>query len=121
MPPGSTAPRSLAGLLAQFRPCFTAPTFQTFIGLVVGLIAQTRRRTVCGMLTGAGLDQVWHHSRAHRLFTNARWSGDALGLALADLIVAQLPRGRRCAHDRGRRHLVQTVREERLRGGVAGP
>jgi hypothetical protein len=26
------------------------------------------------MLTGAGLDQVWHHSRAHRLFTNARWS-----------------------------------------------
>jgi hypothetical protein len=80
----------LAGLLAEFRPCFTAPTFQTFVGLVVGLIAQTRRRTVCGMLTGAGLDQVWHHSRAHRLFTNARWSSDALGLALADLIVTHL-------------------------------
>src|SRR5215212_5113779 len=80
MPPGPAAPCSLAGLLAEFRPCFTAPTFQTFIGLVVGLIAQTRRRTVCGMLIGAGLDQVWHHSRAHRLFTNARWSGDALGL-----------------------------------------
>ena len=90
MRPGPTAPCSLAGLLAEFRPCFTAPTFQTFIGLVVGLIAQTRRRTVCGMLTGAGLDQVWHHSRAHRLFTNARWSGDAIGLALADLIVARL-------------------------------
>src|SRR5215212_931088 len=90
MPPGSTAPRSLAGLLAQFRPCFTAPTFQTLVGLVVGLIARTRRRTVCGMLTGAGLDQVWHHSRAHRLFANARWSGDAVGLALADLIVARL-------------------------------
>ena len=57
MPPGPTAPRSLAGLLAAFRPCFTAPTFPTFVGLVVGLIAQTRRRTVCGMLTGAGLDQ----------------------------------------------------------------
>src|SRR6185437_11834618 len=42
------------------------------------------------MLTGAGLDQVWHHSRAHRLFTDARWSGDALGSALADLIVARL-------------------------------
>ena len=42
------------------------------------------------MLTGAGLDQVWHHSRAHRMFTNARWSGDALGLTLADLIVARL-------------------------------
>ena len=90
MPPGPTAPRSLAGLLAEFRPCFTAPTFHTFIGMVVGLIAQTRRRTVCGMLTGAGLDRVWHHSRAHRLFTHARWSVDSLGLALADLIVTNL-------------------------------
>src|SRR4051794_24691059 len=90
MPPGPTAPCSLAGLLAEFRPCSTAPTFPTFGGLVVGLIAQTRRRTVCGMVTGAGLDQVWHHSRAHRLFTNARWSGDALGLALTDLIVVRL-------------------------------
>src|SRR3954451_21528195 len=101
MPPGLTAPRSLAGLLAGFRSCFTAPTFQTFIGLVVGLIAQTGRRTVCGMLTGAGLEQVsigvlvatrpdGHHSRAHRLFTHARWSADALGLVLADLIVTHL-------------------------------
>jgi hypothetical protein len=87
---GATVPSSLAGLLAVFRPCFTAPTFPTFVGLVVGLIAQTRRRTVCGMLTGVGLDQVWHHSRAHRLFTNASWSGDALGLVLADMIVARL-------------------------------
>ena len=55
MLPGATVPSWLAGLLAVFGPCFTAPTFQTFIGLVVGLIAQTRRRTVCGMLTGAGL------------------------------------------------------------------
>ena len=70
MLPGATVPRSLADLLAVFRPCFTAPTFPTFVGLLVGLIAQTRRRTVCGMLIGAGLDQVWHHSRAHRLFTN---------------------------------------------------
>ena len=42
------------------------------------------------MLTGAGLEHVWHYSRAHRLFSNARWSVDALGLALADLIVARL-------------------------------
>jgi len=90
MLPGATVPCSLAEILAKFRPCFTAPTFPTFAGLVVGLIAQTRRRTVCGMLTGAGLEQVWHHSRAHRLFSNACWSGDALGLALADLIVARL-------------------------------
>lgn len=37
-----------------FRPCFTAPTFRTFCALGAGLLAQTGRRTVCGMLTGAG-------------------------------------------------------------------
>jgi uncharacterized membrane protein len=58
MLPDGTIPGSLAGLLAVFRPAFTAPTFRTFIGLAVGLIAQTRRRTVCGMLIGAGLEQL---------------------------------------------------------------
>lgn len=35
------------------------------------------------MLTGARLSGVWHHARAHRSFSNARWSVDELGLALA--------------------------------------
>jgi SRSO17 transposase len=90
MLPDSTVPGSLAYLLAVFRPCFTAPTFRAFTGLIVGLIASTRRRTVCGMLTGAGLERVRHHSRAHRFFAVARWSSDAVGLALTDLIVARL-------------------------------
>jgi hypothetical protein len=55
MLPDGTIPGSLADLLAVFRSCFTAPTFNTFSALVVGLIAQMRRRTVCGMLLGAGL------------------------------------------------------------------
>jgi hypothetical protein len=46
MLPGATVPCSLTDLVAVFRPCFTAPAFRTFIGLVVGLIGQTRRRTV---------------------------------------------------------------------------
>ncbi|MGH8885658.1 MAG: IS701 family transposase [Egibacteraceae bacterium] len=58
--------------------------------LVTGFVRQTAAHTVCGMLTGAGLERVWHHSRAHRFFPQARWSADALGLALADLIVAHL-------------------------------
>jgi hypothetical protein len=90
MLPDDTVPASLRDLLAAFRSCFTAPTFRTFTGLVIGLIAQTRRRTVCGMLIGASLHHLWHHSRAHRFFALARWSADAIGLALADLIVARL-------------------------------
>jgi hypothetical protein len=94
MLPDGTIPGSLADLLAVFRLCFTAPTFNTFSALVVGSIAQTRRRTVCGMLLGVGLERLWHHARAHRLFAAARWCADAVGLALLDLIVDRLlPKG----------------------------
>lgn len=36
MLPDVTVPASLAGLLAVFGPCFTAPSFVTFCGLVTG-------------------------------------------------------------------------------------
>ena len=86
----STLPGALTRVLATFRPCFTAPTFETFTMMVAGLVAQPVRRTVCGMLTGAGLAQVWHHGRAHRFFSHARWNSQQVGLLLAELIVARL-------------------------------
>ncbi|MGO4760023.1 transposase, partial [Streptomyces sp. 2MCAF27] len=58
--------------------------------LLTGLIAQTRRRTVCGMLLGTGLERAWHHARCHRLFSTARRSADEVGLTLAALVVARL-------------------------------
>jgi len=90
MLPDLTLPPSLMTLLVSFQPLFTAPTFRTFCALAAGFLAQTRRRTVCGMLTGAGLSRSWRHDRAHRFFSHARWSSQDLGLALACL-VASLP------------------------------
>src|SRR6266545_4051668 len=88
--PAWSLPRSLTDLLGVFRPCFTAPTFKTFTWLVVGFVAQPGTRTVTGMLAGARLAGVWHHSRAHRFFAAARWSADQLGLVVAEMIVACL-------------------------------
>jgi hypothetical protein len=85
-----TLPASLAGLLWMFRWCFTEPSFRTFTALVAGMVAQPARRTVCGMLVGAGLSRVWHHSRAHWFFSDARWSVEQVGLVLAGLIVDRL-------------------------------
>jgi DDE superfamily endonuclease len=85
-----TLPASLTVLLGVLRPCFTGPSFATFAALVAGMVAQPGRRTVTGMLTGAGLAGVWHHSRAHWFFARARWSAEQVGLALAGLIVARL-------------------------------
>jgi hypothetical protein len=83
-------PGSLAELLEEFRPCFTAPTFTTFEMLAAGLIARPAGRTVCGMLAGAGLGGVWHHSRAHRFFAAAAWSADAVGLVVLRLVTGWL-------------------------------
>src|SRR5712691_10855149 len=83
-------PASLMALLACFEPLFTAPSFRTFCALAAGFLARTGRRTVCGMLTGAGLSRAWRHDRAHRFFSHARWSSQDLGLALAKLVVALL-------------------------------
>ncbi len=90
MLPGLTLPASLAGLLWSLRPCFTGPSFRTFCGLVAGLAGQVRRRTVCGMLSGAGLGWCWPHDRAHYFFARARWSADELGVAIARAVVALL-------------------------------
>jgi DDE superfamily endonuclease len=83
-------PISLRRLLDAFAGCFTTPTFTVFQAMVVGLIAQTGQRTVCGMLTGAGLATSWSHHRAHRFFSTARWQVDQLGLTVFDLVLAHL-------------------------------
>ena len=51
------------------------------------VLAQTRGRTVCGMLTGAGLARRWSHHRVHRFFSRARWSLDEVSAVLAGLVV----------------------------------
>ena len=83
-------PASLMTLLAVFAPMFTAPSFRTFTGLACGFLAQSGKRTVCGMLTGAGLSRIWPHDRAHYFFSRARWNPDELGITAAKLVIGLL-------------------------------
>ena len=83
-------PISLRRLLDAFTGCFTAPTFAVFGAMVLGLVTQTGQRTVCGMLTGAGLATSWSHDRAHRFFSTARWQIDQIGLIVFDLVLTHL-------------------------------
>src|SRR5262245_58181834 len=84
------APASPLTLLSVLSPLFTAPSFRTFRALACGFLAQPGKRTVCGMLTGAGLPRCWPHDRAHWFFARARWNADDLGLAAAVLVVSLL-------------------------------
>jgi hypothetical protein len=67
-----TVPASRLAVLQLVGGSFTTPTFNTFAALVTGLIAQTGKGTVTGMLTGAGLSRIWSHDRAHAFFSRAR-------------------------------------------------
>ena len=73
MLPEPTLPASVAALWGALRPCVTARSFRTFRGLAAGLAGQVRRRTVAGMLPGAGLARAWPHDRAHYFSARARW------------------------------------------------
>lgn len=83
-------PASWSALLSTFRSCFTRPGFRTFVVLISGLVAQPARRTVTGMLIGAGVSRAWHHSRAYRFLGSARWCVDQVGLVLLKAIVDRL-------------------------------
>jgi len=90
MPAEIRIPDSLSSLLTCFRSCFTGPGFRVFTALFAGHVIAPVGRTVCGMLTGAGLSGLWHHSRAHRFFANTRWDPRQVGLVLARLVVQVL-------------------------------
>ncbi len=83
-------PASLMTLLAGLAPLFTAPWFRTFRSLACGFLAQTGKRTVRGMLAGAGLARSWSHDRARWFFSRARRNPGELGLAVARLLVTLL-------------------------------
>ena len=54
------------------------------------LVAQTARRTVVGMLVGAGVAAVVSFHACCRFFSHHRWDVDRIGLVLARLIVDRL-------------------------------
>jgi SRSO17 transposase len=81
-------PESWAAVLQVFAPVFARRgTFRLFTVLATGLVAQTGRRTVVGMLAGAGMAQKLSFHAACRFFSHAVWDVDRLGLAAAGVIV----------------------------------
>ena len=76
---------SFAVVLQELAVVMTVPSFHNFLIIVTGWVF-SRRRTITGMLTAAGVAGKRHHAAFHRLFAAARWSLDALGLAVFRLL-----------------------------------
>ena len=86
-----TLPESWRALLDAFRPAFRrSRTFALFALLATGLVTQTTRRTVVGMLAGAGMAAAVSFHAVCRFFSHHAWDSDRIGLALARLIVDRM-------------------------------
>jgi len=72
-------------LLQPFVSTMTAPTFESLITVLTGWVF-AGRRTVTRMILAAGSSANKHYSSYHRVFSAARWSLDAVGLAVFDLL-----------------------------------
>jgi hypothetical protein len=84
-------PESWAVVLQVFAPVFARRgTFRMFTVLATGMVAATGRRTVVGMLAGAGMARQLSFHAACRFFSSAVWDADRLGLAAARFIVDHL-------------------------------
>ena len=73
------------GILQGLSATMTAPTFASLTTVLTGWVF-ARRHTVTRMILAAGDAAEKHFSSYHRLFSAARWSRDAMGLAVFDLI-----------------------------------
>lgn len=81
-------PREWRELLEELAPVFARrSTHRLFMALACGLILADRG-TVTGMAAAAGIGRQWR--RACWFFAGARWDPDALGIAVARLIVKYL-------------------------------
>ena len=81
----------VATVLETLRPAFRRrATFALFRVLATGMVAQTSRRSVVGMLSGARMAGTVSFHAACRFFSHAVWDVDRLGLLTARLIVDRL-------------------------------
>jgi DDE superfamily endonuclease len=72
-------------LVQGLSSTMTAPTFASLTTVLTGWVF-AGRRTVTRMILAAGATADKHYSSYHRLFSAARWSLDALGLAVFALV-----------------------------------
>lgn len=76
-------------LVQGLSATMTAPTFASLTTVLTGWVF-AGRRTVTRMILAAGAAADKHYSSYHRLFSAARWSLDAVGLAVFALVEPHL-------------------------------
>lgn len=86
-------PVSLQSILVSFSCCFTKPSFDNFITLVIGWIVCPGRHSISRVLQAADrLASSKHFSSYYRFLSRGRWEADRLGLVVLKLLLPCTPR-----------------------------
>jgi len=88
--PDAVIVASFASMLQSFSPCFTGPSFESFVTLMSGWVLNLRRHTVTETVRAACAVGTKHISSFHRFFSKGRWTTDALSLVLIRAIERHL-------------------------------
>lgn len=89
---GQYIPASLQGILTSFSGCFTQPSFESFVALVSGWILCQGRHCISRVIqVSGGRGRAKHFASLYRFLSRARWSADALGQVLFQLLLRRLP------------------------------
>jgi hypothetical protein len=89
--PDTTIVTSFLALLQGFAPCFTAPSFQTFLVMAAGWVLNLGRHTVTSTIRAASAVGWKHFSSFHRFFAAASWLTDEVGLVVVRLVERFIP------------------------------
>ncbi|HBZ54739.1 MAG TPA: hypothetical protein DEO88_04965 [Syntrophobacteraceae bacterium] len=70
-----------------FKPCFSAPSLPTFVGLVIGWVLTVGKRTVSQVILTMGLQESRHFASIYRFLGKGRWQIDLVSCLLFKLLV----------------------------------
>lgn len=89
-PTGDPVPQILRDWLQALRPCFTAPSWEHMLVLVMGAVLAPGKRTVSACLRMTGRAEAKNFSSYHQLLNRARWEPRALSRGLLAMIIDRL-------------------------------
>lgn len=89
-PVGDTVPRILHDWLQPWRPCFTAPSWEHVLVLIMGALLAPGKRTVSACLRMTGRIEAGNFASFHQILNRVRWSPRCAARRLLGVVIARL-------------------------------
>ena len=87
---GDAVPQILRQWLQAWRTCFTAPSWEHVLVLIMGALLAPGKRTVSSCLRMTGRAEAGNFASYHQILNRARWSSRAVARRLLGVVVERL-------------------------------